>query len=169
MSPTERRVGGNTVFGADPVGVGIGVSVTLSCMHDISWTDGWILTKFAGFGDLDLIFKVTAGLKLPNLSQNVLVCPISHELVGRFQPDLHGYNIGTWWSADLVLVSLTYFSRSLWDLNCQIWAKRCLYAQYLLNQLVDFNQICMDITFGHDKKLNRFWWPWSNFQGHCQT
>ena len=20
-----------------------------------------------------------------------------------------------------------------------------------------FNQICMDITFGHDKKLNRFW------------
>ena len=36
------------------------------------------------FGDLDLIFKVTAGLKLPNLSQKVLVCTISHELVGRF-------------------------------------------------------------------------------------
>ena len=47
------------------------------------------------FYDLDLIFKVTAGLKLPNLSQKVLVCIISHELVGRFQPDLHGYNIGT--------------------------------------------------------------------------
>ena len=30
-------------------------------------------------------------------------------------------------------------------------------AQYLMNQLVDFNQICMDIIFGHDKKLNRFW------------
>ena len=30
-------------------------------------------------------------------------------------------------------------------------------AQYLMNQLVYFNQICMDITFGHDKKLNRFW------------
>ena len=44
---------------------------------------------------LDLIFKVTAGLKLPYLSQKVLVCTISHELVGRFQPDLHGYNIGT--------------------------------------------------------------------------
>ena len=56
-----------------------------------------------GFGDLDLFFKVTAGLKLPNLSQ------------------------------------------------------RCLCAQYLMNQLVDFNQICMDITFGHDKKLNMFW------------
>ena len=36
------------------------------------------------FGDLDLIFKVTAGLKLPNLSQNVLVCKISHEPIGGF-------------------------------------------------------------------------------------
>ena len=42
------------------------------------------------------------GLKLSNLSQKVLMCVISHELV-------------------------------------------------------EFNQICMDITFGHDKKLNRFW------------
>ena len=116
----------------------------------------------------DLIFKVTAGLKLPNLSQKVLVCIISHELVGRFQPDLHGYNIGTWWRTGLVLVTVTYFSRSRRDLNCQIWANRCSYAQYLMNQVADFNQICMDITFGHDKKLNRFWWPWSNFQGHCQ-
>ena len=47
-----------------------------------------------GLGDLDLIFNVTAGLKLPNLSQKVLVCTKSHELIGRFQPDLHGYNIG---------------------------------------------------------------------------
>ena len=65
-------------------------------------------------------------------------------MVGRFQSHLHGYNIGTWWRADLVLVTLTYFSRSLQDLNCQIWAKRCLCAQYLMNQLADFNQICMD-------------------------
>ena len=47
------------------------------------------------FCDLDLIFKVTVRLKLPNLSTKVLVCTISYELVGRFQPDLHGYNIGT--------------------------------------------------------------------------
>ena len=47
------------------------------------------------FGHLDLIFKVTAGLKLPNVIPKVLLCIISHELVGRFQPDLHGYNIGT--------------------------------------------------------------------------
>ena len=55
-----------------------------------------------GFGELDLFFKVFAGLKLPNLSQKVRV-------------------------------------------------------QYLMNQQVDFNQICRDIAFGHDKKLNRFW------------
>ena len=56
----------------------------------------WDMMKsWLGFGDLDLIFKVTAGLKLPNLSPKVLVCTISHELVGRFQPDLLGYNIGT--------------------------------------------------------------------------
>ena len=39
MSP-HRRGGGHIVFGVDPVGVGIivgvGVSVTLSCLHDIS-------------------------------------------------------------------------------------------------------------------------------------
>ena len=49
---------------------------------------GWL-----GFGDLDLIFKVTAGLKRPNLSPKVLVCTVSHELVDGFQPDLHGYNV----------------------------------------------------------------------------
>ena len=104
------------------------------------------MMSWLGFGDLDLIFNVTVWLKLPNLSPKVLVCTISHELVDGFQPDLHWYNIGTWWRADLILVTLTYFSRSVRDLNCQIWAKRCLCAQYLMNQLADFNQICMDIN-----------------------
>ena len=49
------------------------------------------MKSWSSFGDLDLIFKVTVGLKLPDVSQKVLVCTISHELVGRFQPDLHGY------------------------------------------------------------------------------
>ena len=146
----HRRGGGHIVFGANPVGIGVcvgvvvgvsvsvGVGVILSCLHDISWTGWWILTKIAcmqhwdmmktwlGFGDFDLIFKVTTELKLPKLSPKVFVCPISHELVGRFQPDLKGYNFGIWWKADLILVTLTYFSRSVGDLNCQIWAKRCL-------------------------------------------
>ena len=54
-----------------------------------------MMKNWSGFGDLDLFFKVTAGLKLPNLSTKVLVCTLSHELVGRFQPDLRGYNIRT--------------------------------------------------------------------------
>ena len=62
-----------------------------------------MMKSWFGFGDLDLFFKVTVGLKLPNLNQKVLVCTISHEPAGGF------------------------------------------------------NQICMDITFGHDKNLNRFW------------
>ena len=52
--------------------LGVGVSMTLSCLHNILWTGGWILTKFSwiyywdvrniclDFGDHDLIFKVTA-------------------------------------------------------------------------------------------------------------
>ena len=57
------------------------------------------MKRWLGFGDLDIIFKVTARLKLPNLSQKVLVCTIFHELV---------------------LVALTYFSRSLRDFDFQI-------------------------------------------------
>ena len=98
MTP-YRRGGKHIVFGA-PVGVSVGVGVTLSCLHDISGTGGWILTNFAWmqhwdmmkswlcFGDLDLIFKVTARLKLPILSQKVILCTISRELVVRFKPDL---------------------------------------------------------------------------------
>ena len=33
MPPTE---GEGDIFGADPVGVDVGVSVTLSCLHNIS-------------------------------------------------------------------------------------------------------------------------------------
>ena len=47
----HRRGGEHIVFGADPAGVGVmvgvGVSLSLSCLHDISWTSGLILTKFA--------------------------------------------------------------------------------------------------------------------------
>ena len=36
----HRRGGGHIVFGADPVGVGVSVGVTLSCLHDISLLGG---------------------------------------------------------------------------------------------------------------------------------
>ena len=66
--------GGHIVFGADPIGFSFGI--TLSYLHNILWTSGWILTKFSwmcnwdirkdwlDFGDPDLIFKVTAVEKL---------------------------------------------------------------------------------------------------------
>ena len=63
-------------FGADPVGIGVGVGVTLSCLHNILRTRVWIHTKFSwiynlditknwlDFADLDQNFKVTAVEKL---------------------------------------------------------------------------------------------------------
>ena len=41
--------------------------------------------------------------------------------------------------------------------NCQIYAKKCLCARYLMNHLADFKQIYMDVTMGHDEELVRFW------------
>ena len=55
------------------------------------------------------------------------------------------YNTGTWWRANLILVTLTYFSRSLWNLNCQIWAKRYLSACYLMDLWMECYQICKPI------------------------
>ena len=64
----KGRGWGHIAFGADPVSVRLA-----SCLHSISWTNKWILTKLAktyyleggnwlDFGDLDLIFKVTPAL-----------------------------------------------------------------------------------------------------------
>ena len=47
------------------------------------------------FGDLDLIFKVSAGPKLQNLSQNALVSMLSHEPLAGMLPNLYVYIIGT--------------------------------------------------------------------------
>ena len=40
------------------------------------------------FGDLDLIFKVTARLNPPNLSQKVFVCMLSHGPLAGMFPNL---------------------------------------------------------------------------------
>ena len=66
-----------------------------------------MMKSWFGFGKHDLIFKVTVVLKLPNLSQKVLICMVSHEPVGRFLPDLHVYIIGARSIADKILVTLT--------------------------------------------------------------
>ena len=62
------------------------------------------MKSWLGFGDLDLIFKVTAGLKTAKFKQKNGMC-----------------------------------------------------APYLMNWSADFNQICIDITLGHDEELIWFW------------
>ena len=44
-----------------------------------------------------------------------------------------------------------------------------LEPRYLLNQLVEFHQTCMDILLEQALELSRFWWPWPHFQGHRKT
>ena len=102
---STKAKGGHTAFGA------IGICVA-SCLHSITWTNGWILTKLAqthyweggkkcsDFGDRDLIFKVTP---------------------------------------------------ALWNF-------------LVLNQMTDSGQT--SYILGWFKDLIRFWWLWSNFQGH---
>ena len=94
MSP-DLRGGWHIDFGADPIGISIGV--TLSCLHNILWACGWILTKFSwtynwnitknclDFGDLDLIFKVTAVEKLKIHSWGTSV--ISENIFCYFIPE----------------------------------------------------------------------------------
>ena len=40
------REGGHIDFGADPICSGICIGVTVSCVHNILWTSGWILFFF---------------------------------------------------------------------------------------------------------------------------
>ena len=73
----------------------------VSGVQDISRTTGWILIKFAwilhwdrvknwlGFGDLGIIFKVTAVLNRSNFGQIAVVCSKSYEILSRFLPNLH--------------------------------------------------------------------------------
>ena len=41
-------------------------------------------------------------------------------------------------------------------------------TQYLVNQLMDFDQTCTEALLQEGSELIRFWWPWPNFQG-CES
>ena len=60
-----------------------------------------------GFGDLDLIFKVTVRLDPPKLSQKVFVCMLSHGPLDGMLPNLQAYINLTGSIAYEILVSLT--------------------------------------------------------------
>ena len=42
-------------------------------------------------------------------------------------------------------------------------------VHYLLNQLMDFAQTCIETLLGGGEELIRIWWPWPYFQGHKGT
>ena len=44
-----------------------------------------------------------------------------------------------------------------------------MFALYLLNQQIELYQTCTETPLGQEKEVIRFWWPWSNFQGHIGT
>ena len=100
--------GGHIDYVVDPIGIGVGM--TLSCPHNILWTSCWSLTKllwlynwditknWLDFGDIDLIFKVTAVEKLrihgwgtSVFSENTITsCFIPHHI------KVVGYYVSPW-------------------------------------------------------------------------
>ena len=109
FSPHNRRGGEKYCFGADPVGVGV---LVVHCLHSVSWTNWWSLTKLAqthyweggkkwlDFGDTDLIFKVipVSQFILPpgqlaprGASQPQLVCPPGGQAVPGYLTPRPGY------------------------------------------------------------------------------
>ena len=66
-------------------------------------------------------------------------------------------------------MTLTIFSRS-YIINTQkvilVNAIKSLYAHYLFNQWLEFDQTSTDTSSGWEKEVIIFWWPWSYFQGH---
>ena len=62
---------GHIVFGADPVGIGL----TLSCLHNVLWTCGWILTKFSYICNWDITWNYSwLLLSRPLLSRSYHLC-----------------------------------------------------------------------------------------------
>ena len=64
------------------------------------------------------------------------------------------YNAWTCKTIDQILGTLTLFSRSQEGLDL---FENGLYAPYLLNESVDFDQTCTAILLRHGKELIRFW------------
>ena len=111
------------------------------------------MKSWLGFGDTDLIFKVTAGFKWPNLNKKVLICMLSHEPEAGMFPNL-----------------LYYWGRIKSRLDFCDLDLIFLSTRYLRNQLANSEKTnCMDRTLGHSEELIRFWWPWPIFQGRCGT
>ena len=64
----------------------------------LSYSRGYIIgvggIKGLVFGDLDLISKVTGGIRIPNLDQKRFLCTLFCEPIDGFLLNSHGYIIG---------------------------------------------------------------------------
>ena len=101
-TPTTKGERAHIAFGVDPISLCIA-----SCLHSISWTNGWILTKLAQthywMGEEVIRFwwpwphfqGHTSTLKFSNFDQKMLFCTLSLEPNDRFWPNFIYCNIGT--------------------------------------------------------------------------
>ena len=55
----------------------------------------------------------------------------------------------------------------VWILS--VSASAFISMRYLLNQLMDLDQTCIDTLLGRREELNNFWWPWPYFHGDSGT
>ena len=167
---------GHTASGVDPIGVGISIA---HCLHSvISWTNGCILTdltetyywergkKWLDFGDLGLFFKVTPALwNFQILTKQNLSAPyLLNQMTDSGQTS---YIVMLGWFKDLITFWWPWPNfqgrHTIKTKIVKFWPPKA--APYLLNQMTDSGQTSYIIT-GWFKDLNRFWWPWPNFQGH---
>ena len=86
-----------------PVYISIYIGMTLICVPGFFWTSWRIFTKlmyvytiksWLSLYDLDLFFKVTLGLKLPNLRKIMIVSAKSPKLVNELWMNLYECNLG---------------------------------------------------------------------------
>ena len=104
--------GRHTAFGADPISVGVGVGIA-HCLHSISWTNKWILTKLTqthyweggkkwlDFGDLNLIFKVTPAFWNFQILTKILFAPyFLNEMTDSGQTS---YVVTLWWFKEFII------------------------------------------------------------------
>ena len=111
-----------------------------------------MMKSWLGFGDL--IFKVTTGLKTAKFKSKSACLHISHELVGRFQPDLHWDMMKSWF----VFGGLDLFFSS-WD-----YGTFCLPQTHSSNRHAQPSSGARCLVFGRTLRLLPYF-MWANSEG----
>ena len=143
----------------------------MACLHPISWTNGWILTKLVhlycwdmeknclDFGDLNPHFQGHRRAKFVGMA---CLHPISRMNAWILTKLVHLYccDIEKNW---LDLGDLDPIFKVTQGLRL---LENGMSAPYLMKEWMDFDETCTTILLLHEKELVRFWWPLPHFQGH---